>query len=221
MDRHFVSRLLTVITAMAVVMSFVALPSAQRSQTEGIKEAEKFVNAGAGTASAVGKAKLQVQDTLTAYNGLVTLPTKDMKGDYRKLLNRAKDTGKRVDEARERVTKMEAAGETYFAGRATTITEIQDAALREKAQQRLNENKQEYSIVIASLREAGESLQSMRNDLDNHITYLGSDLSPSAVASLKPEAQKLNESGTQVLAKAEQAIATANKYFDSMRPTKS
>ena len=220
MDRRFVSRLLSVITATAVVMSLVALPSAQRSQTEGIKEAEKFVNAGAGTASAVGKAKLQVQDTLTAYNALVTLPTKDMKGDYKKLLNRAKDTGKRVDEARERVTKMEAAGDVYFAGRVTSITEIQDATLREKAQQRLDENKQEYARVIASLREAGESLQAMRKDLDNHITYLGSDLTPSAVASLKPEAQKLNESGNGVLAKAEEAMTTANKYFDSMRPTK-
>ena len=75
--------------------------------------------------------------------------------------------------------------------------------------------------MMASLREAGESLQAMRKDLDNHITYLGSDLTPSAMTSLQPEAQKLNDSGAQVLEKADLAIVTANKYFDSMRPTKS
>lgn len=223
MHQQFVPRLLSVITAATVVMamSVVALPSAQRSQTEGIKEAEKFVSAGADTANAVGKAKLQVQNTLTAYNALVTQPSTNMKGDYKKLLSNAKDMALKVDGARERITKMQAAGDTYFAGRAATLKEIQDADLQQKGQQRLDENKKEYAGVMTSLREAGESLQTMRKDLDNHITYLGSDLTPGAMTSLQPEAQKLNDSGAQVLAKADQAIATANKYFDSMRPTKS
>ncbi len=223
MHQHFVPRLLSVITAatVAMAMSVVALPSAQRSQTEGIKEAEKFVNAGDDTTNAVGKAKLQIQNTLTAYNALVTQPSTNMKGDYKKLLNSAKDMAQKVDAARERITKMQAAGDTYFAGRGASIKEIQDAELRQKGQQRLDENKQEYAGVMTSLREAGESLQTMRKDLDNHITYLGSDLTPGAMTSLQPEAQKFNDTGAQVLAKADQAIATANKYFDSMRPTKS
>jgi hypothetical protein len=49
-----------------------------------------------------------------------------MKGDFKKLVNGAKDTGERVDDARERVTKMEAAGDTYFAGRAAAIKGIQN-----------------------------------------------------------------------------------------------
>ena len=99
------------------------------------------MNAGADTSSAVGKARLQVQNTLAAYNALVTQPSKDMKGDFKKLLNGAKDTGERVDDARERVTKMEAAGNTYFAGRAAAIKGIQNTDLREKGQQRLDESK--------------------------------------------------------------------------------
>jgi hypothetical protein len=40
------------------------------------------------------------------------------------------------------------------------------------------------------------------------------------MTSLKPQAQKLNDRGTQVLAQADQAIAATNKYFDSIRPAK-
>ncbi len=40
------------------------------------------------------------------------------------------------------------------------------------------------------------------------------------MTSLKPEAQKFNERGAGALAKVDQAITTANKYFDSLRPTK-
>jgi len=219
MHKPLVKRVVSVITATTAVMwiSAVAFPSAQ---TEGVKETGQFVDAGANTSSAVGKARLQVQNTLTAYNTLVTQPSKDMKGDFKKLLNGAKDTGERVDDARERVTKMEAAGDTYFTGRAAAIKGIQSTDLREKGQQRLDESRKGYAGVLASLREAGQSLQKVRTDLDNQITFLGSDLTPSAITSLKPEAQKFNKRGAEALGKVDQAITTANKYFDSLRPAK-
>jgi peptidoglycan hydrolase CwlO-like protein len=201
-----------------MVMSAFAFVSAQ---TEGVKETGQFLNAGDDTSTAVGKARLQVQNTLAAYNALVTQPSKDMKGDFKKLLNGAKDTGEKVDDARARVTKMEAAGDTYFIGRAAAIKEIPNTDLREKGQQRIEESKKGYAGVISSLREAGQSLQKLRTDLDSQITFLGSDLTPSAMTSLKPEAQKLNERGAETLTKVDEAITTANKYFQSLRPTKS
>ena len=57
-------------------------------------------------------------------------------------------------------------------------------------------------------------------DAATRLDLVGSDLTPGAMTSLKPQAQKLNERGAQVLAKADQAITTADKYFNSMRPTK-
>ena len=164
------------------------------------------MSAGSDTVSAVGKARLQIQKTLAAYNSLVTEPTKDMKGDYKKLVNDAKDTGEKVDDTKERVTKMEAAADTYFTGRETAIKEMQSEELRAKAQQRLDENKKEYAGVKASLKDAGQSLQTLRSDLGNQITYLGSDLTPSAMTSIKPQAQKFNERGKQVLAKVDEAM---------------
>ena len=222
MRQHFVARLVPVIAATTVViwMSIVALPAAQRSDTQGIKETESFVKAGDETSGAVGKAKLQIQSTLTAYNTLVTQPSNDMKGDFKKLLNGRKDTDQRVDEARARVAKMEMTGNTYFGGRTASIKAIQDAALRATAQQRFDENQQQYVGMLTSLREAGQTLQQLRMDLDSQITFLGSDLTPGAMASIKPQAQTLNDRGVQVLAKVDEAITTANKYFNSMRPTK-
>jgi len=223
MHRQFVPRLVSSITVATVViwMSVIALPLAQRSDTQSLKETESFIKAGADTSGAVDKARLQIQTTLAAYNGLVSQPSSDMKGDFKKLRNGTKEMDERVDDARSRVAKMEAAGNTYFAGRAASNKQIQDAALLETAQQRLNENQREYTSMIASLREAGQALQGLRVDIDNQITFLGSDLTPGAVASIKPQAQTLNDRGRDVLVKAEQAIGTANKYFDSMRPTKS
>ena len=176
MHKHFVNRLVSVITATTAVMwmSAVAFPSAQ---TEGVKETGQFVNAGADTSSAVSKARLQVQNTLAAYNALVTQPSKDMKGDFKKLLNGAKDTGERVDDARERVTKMEAAGDTYFAGRAAAIKGIPDTDLREKGQQRLDESKKGYAgrpgVASRGWPVAPESADRSRQS--DHVSWQRSD----------------------------------------------
>jgi len=219
MRKQFATKLIPVIVL--AWMSIIALPSAQRSDTQGIKETENFVKAGDETSGAVSKAKLQIQTTLAAYNALVTQPSNDMKGDFKKLLNGRKDTDQKVDDARARVARMETVGNTYFGGRMAAIKAIQDPALQQTAQQRFDENQQQYVAMLTSLREAGQALQQLRMDLDSQITFVGSDLTPAAMASIKPQAQTLNARGGEVLGKADGAIATANRYFDSMRPTKS
>ena len=216
----------TLISAMTTAfvltsMCFVAVPLAQRSETAGLKETDDFLKAGTAAVSFVVKAKLQAQDTLRSYNALVTQSSKDMKSDYKKLLKAAKNTGKQVDAARDSVERMQATGDAYFTGRAVSIKDIQDAALRAQAEERLTQNQTEYAGVMTSLREAGQSLQLLRGELDNHITYLGSDLTPGAMTSLKPQAQTLNERGAEMLTKADQAVTAANRYFDSLRPTRS
>ena len=64
---------------------------AERSRTQGLKETDKFVKSGAGISDKVGAAKAQASTTLDAYNALVTQPSKDMKGDYKRLM-KARDS---------------------------------------------------------------------------------------------------------------------------------
>jgi hypothetical protein len=205
----------------SMLMLVCALPAAQRSDTEGIKETEAFVKAGEKTSQSIADAKLHIQHTLDAYNALVTQPSKDMKGDYKKLLKEVKDMNDKVASARQEVTSMETVGSTYFSGRAGSIKNIQDASLREKAQKRLTDNQSAYTGVLASFREAGQTLEPMRKDLGDQITYLGSELTPGGTASLKPQAEKLNQRGTDVFTKIDTALKSANSYFESLRPTKS
>ena len=90
----------------------------ERSRTQGLKETDKFVKAGGDTSQAVANAKMQIQKTLDAYNALVTQPSKNMKGDYKKLMKSMDGMNDRVSEARQKVDQMQQAGDTYFTGRA-------------------------------------------------------------------------------------------------------
>jgi hypothetical protein len=207
----------TVVLAILTVPVLVVGQTAERSRTEGIKETDRFVKAGGTTSQAITNAKMQTQKTLDAYNTLVTQPSKDMKGDYKKLLKASDSMNDKVAEAREKIAAMQKAGDTYFSGRAEAIKNIQDPALLSQAQQRLATNQQEFGGVLQSLRDAGGALEPFRKQLADQITYLGSDLTPSAMESVKPQAAKLNAQGAEVFAKTDQALAKSDAYFKALR----
>jgi DNA repair ATPase RecN len=193
----------------------------ERSPTQGLKETDRFVKAGGQTTEAVTNAKMQMQKTLDTYNALVTQPSKNMKGDYKKLMKSLDSMNDRVAEARKKVDEMQAAGDTYFNGRADTIKNIQDPQLQDRAKQRLADSQKHFGEVLKSLKESADALEPFRKELADQITYLGSDLTPSAMASLKPNAEKLNTHGTELFGKTDKAISTATAYFQGLKAAES
>jgi hypothetical protein len=194
-----------------------AQETAERSRTQGLKETDRFVKAGGNATQSVADAKAQVQKTLDNYNALVTKPSTNMKGDYKKLMKSVDSMNDRVAKARTRIGEMQKAGDVYFGGRAESIKAIKDPQLQNQAQQRMADNQKEFAGVMQSLREAGDSLEPFRKDLVDQITYMGSDLNPSAMDSLKPNAEKLNARGTDVFGRADKAIEAASAYFQRMK----
>lgn len=189
----------------------------ERSRTEGLRETDQFIKAGGSTSQSVATAKLEVQKTLTAYNTLVTQPSKNMKSDYKKLLKAMDSMNKKVTEAGTKVTAMQTASDTYFSGRGEGIKNIKDASLQQQAQQRLEQSRSDFGGVLASLRTANEALEPFRKQLVDQINFLGSDLNASAASALAPRAEKLNAEGTTVFGRADEAITKANEYFKSLK----
>lgn len=191
--------------------------TAERSRTEGLKETDRFIKAGNSTTEFVTHAKEEIQKTLTNYNTLVTQPSLNMKGDYKKLMKSMDSMNKSVGGASTKLAAMQAAGDTYFQGRAGTLKDIQDPALRSQGQERLELSQKDLGGVLASLRDAGGALEPFRKRLADQITFLGSDLNPSATASLKPQADKLNAEGATLFTKVDEAIAKSNAYFSGLK----
>ena len=212
-----IARTARLILAVVLVAPLAAQESPERSRTEGLKETDRFVKAGGKTSEAVEQAKLQTQKTLDAYNALVTKPSTNMKGDYKKVMKSMDSMNDRVAAARQKIAEMQKAGDVYFNGRAETIKNIKDPKLLEQAKQRLGDNQKEFAGVLQSLREAGDALEPFRKDLADQITFLGSELTPSAMTALQPNAQKLNARGTELLARIDKANAGANAYFQSLK----
>ena len=127
----------------------------------------------------------------------------------------------KVADARTQLDEMQKMGDTYFSGRAESVKAIQDASLQSRAKQRLLDNQKAFADVVSGLHAAGQALEPFRKQLDDQITYLGSDLSPSGTASLKPNAEKLNKQGQEAFAKIDEAVKKADQYFQGLKATDS
>ena len=84
----------------------------ERSPTQGLKETDKFVKAGEATSKSLMDARTQVQKTLNTYNSLVTQPSTDMKGDYKKLMKGMESMNDEVADARTKIEAMQKTGDT-------------------------------------------------------------------------------------------------------------
>ena len=212
-----IARAARLVLAVVLVAPLAAAQAPERSPTQGLKETDRFVKAGSTTSESVANAKLQIQKTLDTYNALVTKPSTDMKGDYKKLMKSMDSMNKSVGVARQKIGEMQKAGEVYFSGRAETIKGIKDPQLLEQAKQRLGSTQKEFDGVLTSLRETGDAFEPFRKDLADQITFLGSDLTPSAMTALKPNADKLNARGAELFSRGDKATAGANTYFQGLK----
>jgi hypothetical protein len=127
--------LLTALLAAPLMAAAQTAPaqSAERTRTQGLRETDRFVKAGNNAHASIANARRETKHTLDMYNKLVTQPSKNMKGDYKKLLGAVDDMKEEVADARLEITNMRASGDTYFTGRETTNKAIQDPQLQSSA----------------------------------------------------------------------------------------
>jgi len=203
-------------TAAFVVVSLL-VAARPFAQTEGIKEADKFIKSIESTSQSVTDARTKVKGALDAYNALVKGDSADMKGDYKKLVKAEKDMNGQVANARKTSNDMDKQAAVYFAARSTAIGQIQDASMRDQAKSRLADSQQAYDKVKTALKGAGNDLAPFAKDLSDHITYLGSELTPASAASLKPQGEQLNKQGDTLFAQTDKALTTATSYVSTLK----
>jgi hypothetical protein len=185
--------------------------------TEGVKETDKFVKEGQNTTNAINDARQKTQNALDAYNQLTQGDSKDMKGDYKKLLKAQKDMNNSVGDARKANDDLDKQAAVYFTQRSSSVNQIQDPALRDKGKTRLETSQKEFDKVKASLSDADQALAPFSKSLSDQIAFLGQDLTPSAAAAMKPQSAKLNQEGSSLFNKIDSATGMANKYFASLK----
>ena len=185
---------------------------------EGVKQVERLVKASGNTVKAIGETKVQLMKTMDVYNALMADDAADRKKLYKNLQKEMDNTEKRRLKIAEEAAKMNAEADALFAQWGESAAAIENPDLRKRSEERLEATKASYAEIEAVGQKAADLYPPFMKDLQDQITYLGHDLNAAAVASLKPEAGKLNEKAKTLTRSLDDTIATANQKIGALRP---
>jgi hypothetical protein len=203
------------LAAAAIVLSFAV---AGRSQDQGVKQVELLTKKAGATVEAIANTKVQLMKTMDVYNGLMADGATDRKGAYKKLQSEMAATEKRRSEIALRGDEMKAEADALFKSWTDSTAAISDADLRKRSEERLAKTKASFAEIGTVGQKATELYGPVMKALQDQVTYLGHDLNPSAVASLKPNAVKLNDEAKELVKRIDDTITTANTAIGALRP---
>jgi hypothetical protein len=203
------------LAAAAIVLSSAVVV---QPQDQGVKQIELLTKKAGATVEAIGNTKLQLMKTVDVYNGLMADGATDRKGAYKKLQQEMAATDKRRSEIGLRADEMKAEADALFKSWSDSAAAISDPELRKRSEERLAKTKASFAEIGTVGQKATELYGPVMKTLQDQVTYLGHDLNPSAVASLKPNAAKLNDEAKELVKRIDDTITTANTAIGARRP---
>ena len=205
---------------LAVLLALALAATAGAQSDEGVKQVERVVKASGKTVQAIGETKVQLMKTMTVYNSLFAEDAKDHKKIYKNIQKEMANTSKRRAKISEESAKMDAEATTLFKEWADSTAAIENPDLRKRSDERLSSTRASYAEIGTVGEKAADLYGPFMKALQDQITYLSTDLNPSAIASLKPDADKLNERANALIKSIDDTIYTANTNISALRPTK-
>jgi hypothetical protein len=199
----------------AVLLSVAGLANAQ---DQGVKEVQQLVKRANSTVNAIDDAKTQLQKTMAAYDEVLAPDTKDRRGAYKKLQKEMANTEKKRAEIAQKSQEMNTQADTVFKSWEGSMADIQNADLRTRSEERLTQTKARYAEISTTGQKAAELYDPFMKSLQDQVTYLGSDLNASAVASLAPDAAKLKARADELYAAIDKTTAAANANIAALKP---
>ena len=186
------------------------------AQDEGVKQVQQLIKKANAGVESITDTKVQLQKTMEAYNAVLAPEVKDRRDAYKKLQKEVTETEKKRAMVATRNGEMNVEANTLFKNWEGSTAAIQDPGLRQRSQDRLAQAKKRYNEIQANGQGAARLYTPFMKALQDQVTYLGHDLNPTAVASLKPEADKLNAQAKELYSAIDKTTAAATNNISQL-----
>ncbi len=187
------------------------------SDPEGVKKTDNLIKKAEGLVKATTSAREQIGKTLDTYNSIWADDTKDVKKVYKSVEGEMKKTEEKREDVKKQLDEMKVEADAYFASWKASLAKISNADLRKQSEARMGETKAKFDGIHGSIAEARQAYEPFITSVKDQYTYLGHDLNPSGIASLKPERDKLNVTAKELFGKIDASTKKATEYINSIK----
>ena len=202
----------------ALCVVIVLVLSGVAGAQEGHKRTDRLIKRAEDTTKEIESTKQQLQKSLMLYNSIIDGEAENPRKSYNDLGKTIERCEKKVEDVGKRVESMELEAHNFFAEWNQSLEEITNTNLRERSQERLNDTRVRYGDILRSGRSAGAEFDTFIAEMHDQVVYLGFDLNPAAVGSLKEDSVKLNEHAEILFKKIDEVTAAIGEYIKSIQP---
>lgn len=195
------------VSGMALVVAAVASLGAQ---DEGVKQIQELIKRARAQVESITDAKQQLQKTMQAYNGVLAPDVKDRQDAYKKLQKEISTTEKKRAEVTSRRDQLNVEADKLFKSWEVSTASIQSSDLRTRSEERQKRTQGRFADIRQIGQQAADLYTPFMKTLQDQVTFLGHDLNPGAVSSLKQDAEKLNAQASELYAAIDKVTAAAN-----------
>jgi chaperonin cofactor prefoldin len=210
---------------LSILICLLALPSAGWAQIFGsdpdsLKKTDKLIGGAEDLVKETGKARTEIEKTMTSYNALFAEDVTDLKESYKDVEKGIARTEKQRENVQKKLGEVRQEAEAYFSSWGQSLQQIGDESLRKRSEERMNATKRDFDGVLASIEEARKEYEPFLANLKDQWTYMGHDLNPAGVKSLAADAKKLNTRADELYEKIEASMKKAADYVASLRSSR-
>lgn len=183
----------------------------------GVKETKRLIKEAEALIEKVEVLQNQIRTTLASHSALFNASHGDLRKPYRQLDEEIETCGTRRAAVRRQLVRTTGRAEEYFRGWSATLPAIASEDLRARSASRAEDARARFDGILEAGRRAAAEFEPLLGQLRDQWTYLGHDLNPSGIASLRPDAEELNREGLELHAAIEESLRQARDYVDSIR----
>lgn len=156
------------------------------------------------------------EDALDRLRGLYDVDADGLEKVYDKLKGDFDDAEGRAEDVHERIGKINSIAEDLFDEWEEEIGEISNPGYRSKSRQKLNETKEKYAGLSASLEKSEASMEPVLIQLEDNVLFLKHNLNAAAIGGLRAEVANIEADIETLLADMRASIAEADRFLSTL-----
>ena len=142
-------------------------------------------------------------------------------GDLEKAYNRFNSDYERcvsrADDVHSRISKVETIAGDLFKEWESEIKTMSNPQLRDGSRTKLNETRQKFDALHASMKRAEEGMAPILTQFHDQVLYIKHNLNAAAVGSLKGEAASIEKDIGKLITDMNASIAEADKFVKTLQ----
>ncbi|MFO0856498.1 MAG: DUF2959 family protein [Phycisphaerales bacterium] len=189
---------------------------AVREKVFGIAKREQLVDRVKEARDSQEAAKKQFATALDEFIAITNQSGGELESKYKKLqkeFDRSKD---RAEDVRERISKVEAVGNSMFREWAADNEKYSSENLKREAVRLMNDSRTKFDGMIDAMRAAEKKMDPVLVAFQDQVLFLKANLNASAVAGLQGEVSRIQGDVARLVQEMQASIDEANQFISQM-----